>query len=126
MYFCPPAFSPSVLRKVEMLWSRLFSSTIESGQIACISSSFPSKCPLLATSTQSVSKTLDLSCRGCPSRSKSLSSTSSWKGPNSYMLLTFLGMHRSEEYQEYFRFAKGLPKPPRGTISASIEVERQA
>ena len=57
MYCCPVAFSPSAFRSTEMLWLRLFSSTVVSGQTVARSSSLVTSRPAFSTSTQSVSNT---------------------------------------------------------------------
>jgi len=79
---CAPGFSPKTWRRTEMFLLRLFSSTIVSGHIADINSSFSSTLPLWLTRYKSVSKTFGVSAIISSSRKSNLFPESTQKASN--------------------------------------------
>ena|SRR6516164_9437094 len=73
MYSRPLSHSPSTLRRTATFLLRFPSSTKASGQTLVISSSFSTRCPAFATSTNSNSGILGVSGTGLPSRTKTRS-----------------------------------------------------
>src|SRR5215471_4896436 len=84
MYCCPFVSSPRTLRRFEIFWVRLFSSTNVSVQIVLSSSSFSSTRPLLSTSASKVSKTFGARGIRSPLQRRSRCSGSRRKSPNLY------------------------------------------